>query len=275
APRRGSRSRSATAAQRAWAGPRAAVPATSRGRCRRSRPARPHARRARSGWQRLRIRMPPACGIERAARARVDRHPTARAAQSVILFSPLLLFALMAATPDLVLVDASSYVYRAFYALPPLSTSRGEPTGAVLGVLNMLLKFLKDYQPRRIAVVFDAPGRTFRDEIFAEYKAQRPGMPDDLRSQVEPLLQIITALGLPLLRIQGVEADDVIGTLARRAAQTGLTVLISTGDKDMAQLVDGSITLINTMNNAVLDREGVKTKFDVYPEQIVDYLALI
>ncbi|HKD54020.1 MAG TPA: DNA polymerase I, partial [Steroidobacteraceae bacterium] len=181
----------------------------------------------------------------------------------------------MPATPDLVLVDASSYVYRAFYALPPLSTSRGEPTGAVLGVLNMLLKFLKDYQPRRIAVVFDAPGRTFRDEIFAEYKAQRPGMPDDLRAQVEPLLQIITALGLPLLRIQGVEADDVIGTLARRAAQAGQSVLISTGDKDMAQLVDGSITLINTMNNAVLNRDGVKAKFDVYPEQIVDYLALI
>jgi DNA polymerase-1 len=181
----------------------------------------------------------------------------------------------MPATPDLVLVDASSYVYRAFYALPPLSTSRGEPTGAVLGVLNMLLKFLKDYQPRRIAVVFDAPGRTFRDEIFAEYKAQRPGMPDDLRAQVEPLLQIITALGLPLLRVPGVEADDVIGTLARRAAQAGQSVLISTGDKDMAQLVDGSITLINTMNNAVLDRPGVKAKFDVYPEQIVDYLALI
>jgi DNA polymerase-1 len=181
----------------------------------------------------------------------------------------------MPSSPDLVLVDASSYVYRAFYALPPLSTSRGEPTGAVLGVLNMLLKFLKDYQPRRIGVVFDAPGRTFRDEIFAEYKAQRPGMPDDLRTQVEPLLQIIRALGLPLLRVPGVEADDVIGTLARRAAQAGHSVLISTGDKDMAQLVDGSITLINTMNNAVLDREGVKAKFDVYPEQIVDYLALI
>jgi DNA polymerase I len=181
----------------------------------------------------------------------------------------------MARTPDLVLVDASSYVYRAFHALPPLSTSRGEPTGAVLGVMNMLLRFLKDYQPRRIAVVFDAPGKTFRDEIFAEYKAQRPGMPDDLRSQIQPLLQIIEALGLPLLRIAGVEADDVIGTLACRAAHSGQTVLISTGDKDMSQLVDGSITLINTMNNAVLDRDGVKAKFDVYPEQIVDYLALI
>jgi DNA polymerase-1 len=181
----------------------------------------------------------------------------------------------MARNPDLVLVDGSSYVYRAFHALPPLSTSRGEPTGAVLGVMNMLLKFLKDYQPRRIAVVFDAPGKTFRDEIFAEYKSQRPGMPDDLRSQIPPLLKILEALGVPLLRIPGVEADDVIGTLARRAAQAGQSVLISTGDKDMSQLVDGSITLINTMNNSVLDRDGVKAKFDVYPEQIVDYLALV
>ncbi|TLZ03467.1 MAG: DNA polymerase I, partial [Gammaproteobacteria bacterium] len=181
----------------------------------------------------------------------------------------------MTRSPDLVLVDGSSYVYRAFHALPPLSNSRGEPTGALLGVLNMLLKFLKDYQPRRIAVVFDAPGKTFRDELFTEYKAHRPGMPDELRSQIEPLMQIIGAQGLPLLRVPGVEADDVIGTLARRAAQAGQQVLISTGDKDMAQLVDGSITLINTMNNAVLDRDGVKAKFDVYPEQMVDFLALI
>ncbi len=181
----------------------------------------------------------------------------------------------MTRSPDLVLVDGSSYVYRAFHALPPLSNSRGEPTGAVLGVLNMLLKFLKDYQPRRIAVVFDAPGKTFRDELFAEYKAQRPGMPDDLRAQIAPLLSIIQAQGLPLLRVAGVEADDVIGTLACRAAQAGQSVLISTGDKDMAQLVNESITLINTMNNAVLDRAGVKAKFDVFPEQIVDYLALI
>jgi DNA polymerase I len=181
----------------------------------------------------------------------------------------------MARNPDLVLVDGSSYVYRAFHALPPLSTSRGEPTGAVLGVLNMLLKFLKDFAPRRIAVVFDAPGRTFRDEIFAEYKAHRPQMPDDLRAQVAPLLQIIQAQGLPLLRVPGVEADDVIGTLATRAARAGESVLISTGDKDMAQLVDGAITLINTMTNTVLDRAGVKLKFDVHPEQIVDYLALV
>jgi DNA polymerase I len=181
----------------------------------------------------------------------------------------------MTRSPDLVLVDASSYVYRAFHALPPLSNSRGEPTGAVLGVLNMLLKFLKDYQPRRIAVVFDAPGRTFRDELFAQYKAQRPGMPDDLRAQIAPLLSIIEAQGLPLLRVAGVEADDVIGTLACRASEAGQQVLISTGDKDMAQLVSDSITLINTMNNSVLDRAGVKAKFDVTPEQIIDYLALI
>jgi DNA polymerase-1 len=181
----------------------------------------------------------------------------------------------MTRSPDLVLVDASSYVYRAFHALPPLSNSRGEPTGAVLGVLNMLLKFLKDYRPGRIAVVFDAPGRTFRDELFAEYKAQRPGMPDDLRAQIAPLLSIIEAQGLPLLRVPGVEADDVIGTLACRAAGAGQQVLISTGDKDMAQLVSDSITLINTMNNSLLDRAGVKAKFDVYPEQIIDYLALI
>ena len=181
----------------------------------------------------------------------------------------------MTPSPDLVLFDGSSYVYRAFHALPPLSNSRGEPTGAVLGVLNMLQKFLKDFHPQNIAVVFDAPGRTFRDELFAEYKAQRPAMPNDLRAQVGPLLEIIQAQGLPLLRIAGVEADDVIGTLARRAAQAGRRVLISTGDKDMAQLVDSSITLINTMTNTVLDRDGVKLKFDVFPEQIIDYLALI
>jgi DNA polymerase I len=177
--------------------------------------------------------------------------------------------------PDLVLVDGSSYVYRAFHALPPLSNSRGEPTGAVHGVLNMLVKFVKEYQPKRIAVVFDASGRTFRDEIFTEYKAHRPPMPNDLRSQIEPLLAILRAQGLPILREEGVEADDVIGTLACRAAREGHSVLISTSDKDMAQLVDGSITLINTMSNSVLDRAGVKAKFEVYPEQIIDYLALV
>jgi len=178
-------------------------------------------------------------------------------------------------SPDLVLVDASSYLYRAFHALPGLSTTRGEPTGAVLGVLNMLAKFLKECRPKRIALVFDAPGRTFRDDLFAEYKAHRSPMSDDLRSQVNPLLTILRAQGLPLLRIEGVEADDVIGTLACRAARAGQSVLISTGDKDMAQLVDGSITLVNTMSNTVLDRAGVKAKFDVFPEQIIDYLALV
>jgi DNA polymerase-1 len=181
----------------------------------------------------------------------------------------------MITSPDLVLVDGSSYVYRAFHALPPLSNSRGEPTGAIHGVLNMLVKFVKEYQPKRIAVVFDAPGKTFRDDLFAQYKAHRPPMPNDLRAQIEPLLTILAAQGLPILRENGVEADDVIGTLACRAAREGHTVLISTGDKDMAQLVDGSITLINTMSNSTLDRAGVKAKFDVYPEQIIDYLALV
>ncbi len=184
----------------------------------------------------------------------------------------------MARNPDLVLVDGSSYVYRAFYAAPAvarLATSRGEPTGAVLVVINMLNKLLKDFRPPHIAVVFDAPGKTFRDQLFAEYKALRPGMPDELRAQVPPLLAIIEAQGLPLLREPGVEADDVIGTLACRAARAGQQVLISTGDKDMAQLVSDSITLINTMTDTRLDREAVKLKFDVYPEQIADYLALI
>jgi DNA polymerase-1 len=177
--------------------------------------------------------------------------------------------------PDLVLVDGSSYLYRAFHALPPFSNSRGEPTGAVFGVLNMLSKFLKDYDPEKIAVVFDAPGKTFRDDLFAEYKAHRPPMPDDLRSQIEPLLEAVRGMGLPILRETGVEADDVIGTLACAAAKENLSVLISTGDKDMAQLVSPLITLINTMSGTVLDRDGVKTKFDVYPEQIIDYLALV
>jgi DNA polymerase I len=177
--------------------------------------------------------------------------------------------------PDLVLVDGSSYLYRAFFALPPFSNSRGEPTGAVFGVLNMLSKFLKDYDPERIAVVFDAPGKTFRDELFAEYKAHRPPMPDDLRSQIEPLFEAVKGMGLPILRESGVEADDVIGTLACNAAKENLSVLISTGDKDMAQLVSPLITLINTMSGTVLDRAGVKAKFDVFPEQIIDYLALV
>jgi DNA polymerase I len=175
----------------------------------------------------------------------------------------------------LILVDGSSYLYRAFHALPPLSNSKGEPTGAVLGVLNMLNKMIKEESPQRIAVVFDAPGRTFRDDLFDQYKAHRAPMPDDLRSQVQPLLDAVAAMGLPLLRVPGVEADDVIGTLARQGAEAGYEVLISTGDKDMAQLVGPRVELINTMSNTRLDREGVKAKFDVYPEQIVDYLALV
>src|SRR5271156_3664728 len=174
----------------------------------------------------------------------------------------------------LILVDGSGYLYRAFHALPPLTTSKGEPTGAVLGVLNMLNKMVKEEAPDRIAVVFDAPGRTFRDDLFDQYKAHRPPMPDDLRAQVQPLFDTVAAMGLPLLRVPGVEADDVIGTLAKQGADAGFKVLISTGDKDMAQLVGPNIELLNTMSNTRLDRMGVKAKFDVFPEQIVDYLAL-
>jgi len=175
----------------------------------------------------------------------------------------------------LVLVDGSSYLYRAFHALPPLTSSRGEPTGAVHGVLNMLNKLAREQDTEHFAVVFDAPGKTFRDELFEQYKANRPPMPDELRAQVEPILQAVVAMGLPLLRIDGVEADDVIGTLCRKAAESGMDVLVSTGDKDMAQLVGNGVTLVNTMTGSFLDREGVKEKFDVYPEQIVDYLALV
>ena len=175
----------------------------------------------------------------------------------------------------LVLVDGSGYLYRAFHALPPLVSSKGEPTGAVLGVINMLHRTLKDEQPDLIAVVFDAPGRTFRDDLFEQYKAHRPPMPDELRSQIQPLHDAVQAMGLPLLRITGVEADDVIGTLAVRAAKDGIKVVISTGDKDMAQLVNEQITLTNTMTGSVLNRDGVKNKFDVFPEQIIDYLALV
>ncbi|HEY0942323.1 MAG TPA: DNA polymerase I [Steroidobacter sp.] len=181
----------------------------------------------------------------------------------------------MAAPRKLVLVDGSGYLYRAFHALPPLTNSRGEPTGAVLGVLNMLQKLRKEETPDLIAVVFDAPGKTFRDALFESYKAQRTPMPDDLRAQLQPLLDSVRAMGLPLLRVDGVEADDVIGTLAQQAAAQGYDVIISTGDKDMAQLVNERITLVNTMTGSRLNREGVKAKFDVYPEQIVDYLALV
>lgn len=175
----------------------------------------------------------------------------------------------------LVLVDGSSYLYRAFHALPPLMTSTGMPTGAVKGVLNMLKSLRKQYPDSPFAVVFDAKGGTFRDEMFAEYKANRPSMPDDLRVQVEPLHATVRALGLPLLCVEGVEADDVIGTLARQSAAGGRAVVISTGDKDMAQLVDGHITLVNTMTGSALDVDGVKEKFGVGPELIIDYLALM
>jgi DNA polymerase-1 len=183
----------------------------------------------------------------------------------------------MSGTDDtpLILVDGSSYLYRAFHALPPLSTSRGEPTGAVYGVINMLRKLLSDYDPEHIAVVFDARGKTFRDEMFEAYKANRPPMPEELAAQVEPLLTAVQAMGLPLLQVAGVEADDVIGTLAQRAASQGIPAVISTGDKDMAQLVDDHITLINTMTGTRLDAQGVKEKFGVPPERIVDYLALV
>lgn len=175
----------------------------------------------------------------------------------------------------LVLIDGSSYLYRAYHALPKLSSSKGDPTGALLGVLNMINKLCREEPTEHIAVVFDAPGKTFRDSLFEEYKANRPPMPDDLRPQVEPLLAAVQAMGLPLLRVEGVEADDVIGTLCRRAVAQGMNVIVSTSDKDMAQLVDEHITLVNTMTGSVLDRDGVKRKFDVWPEQIIDWIALV
>ncbi|AZD13050.1 DNA polymerase I [Pseudomonas chlororaphis] len=175
----------------------------------------------------------------------------------------------------LVLVDGSSYLYRAFHALPPLTTSKGMPTGAVKGVLNMLKSLRKQYPDSPFAVVFDAKGGTFRDDMYAEYKANRPSMPDDMRVQIEPLHASVIALGFPLLCVEGVEADDVIGTLARSSAAADRPVVISTGDKDMAQLVDGHITLVNTMSGSSMDVEGVKEKFGVAPEQIIDYLALM
>ncbi|WP_434986871.1 DNA polymerase I [Vreelandella zhaodongensis] len=180
----------------------------------------------------------------------------------------------MARAP-IVLVDGSSYLYRAFHALPPLTTFNGQPTGAVKGVLNMLKRLIKDYPESPMAVVFDAPGKTFRDEMYSEYKAHRPPMPDDLRSQIKPLHACVKALGLPLLCIEGVEADDVIGTLAHHATQAGRDAVISTGDKDMAQLVNDHITLVNTMKEETLDAAGVKEKFGLPPELIIDFLALM
>ncbi|WP_237068089.1 DNA polymerase I [Microbulbifer guangxiensis] len=175
----------------------------------------------------------------------------------------------------LILVDGSSYLYRAFHALPPLTTSDGQPTGAVRGVISMLRRHLKEHPDSTVAVVFDAKGKTFRDELFEDYKSHRPPMPDDLRAQIQPIHDIIDAMGLPRLVIEGVEADDVIGTLALEAQKQGQQVIISTGDKDMAQLVRPGITLVNTMSNTELDSDGVRDKFGVGPELIIDFLALM
>ncbi|MEJ2321655.1 MAG: 5'-3' exonuclease H3TH domain-containing protein, partial [Gammaproteobacteria bacterium] len=175
----------------------------------------------------------------------------------------------------LVLVDGSSYLFRAFHALPPLTNAKGQPTGAVVGVINMLRKLMADHAPDYIGVVFDAPGKTFRDDIYKEYKANRPPMPDDLRVQIEPLHAIIRAMGLPLVIEPGVEADDVIGTLAVEAQKAGMKTLVSTSDKDLAQLVNDEVTLINTMSDTVTDISGVVDRFGVRADQIIDYLALV
>src|SRR5664279_3579554 len=177
--------------------------------------------------------------------------------------------------PTLLLVDGSSYLYRAFHALPDLRTTAGEATGAIRGVLSMLRVLEADYKSDFRAVVFDAKGKTFRDDWYPEYKAHRPSMPEDLVAQIEPLHQCIRAAGWPLLMIAGVEADDVIGTLSQQATRAGIDCVISTGDKDLAQLVNPHVTLVNTMSNEVLDEAGVKAKFGVAPDRIIDYLALI
>jgi len=180
-----------------------------------------------------------------------------------------------AANRPVVLVDGSAYLYRAFHAMPPLSNAKGQPTGAIYGVVNMLRRLVSDYQPEVMIVVFDASGKTFRDDIYAEYKANRASMPDDMRSQIKPLYSIVEKMGFPLVIIEGVEADDVIGTLSVQATAAGLKTVISTGDKDMAQLVNEHVTLVNTMTSTVMDVEGVKEKFGVKPSQIIDYLTLV
>ena len=181
----------------------------------------------------------------------------------------------MAEPKELILVDGSSYLFRAFHALPPLESSKGQQTGAVKGVINMIRSLIKNHPDSNIAVVFDAKGKTFRSDVYPEYKAHRPPMPDELRSQIQPIHQIIEAMGLPMLIIPGVEADDVIGTLAVRATAAGMKSLISTGDKDLAQLVNGNVTLMNTMTNEILDIPGVEKKFGIGPKLIIDYLALM
>ena len=178
-------------------------------------------------------------------------------------------------TKPLVLVDGSSYLFRAFHAMPNLSNSKGEPTGAIYGVVNMIRRLLADYDPEHIAVVFDAKGKTFRNDIYPEYKAHRPPMPEELAQQIDGVHQIIKAMGLPLLCVPGVEADDVIGTLAQQATEQGIDTIISTGDKDMAQLVNQHVTLIDTMKDTISDENGVMQRFEVSPAQIIDYLALI
>src|SRR5215471_6870964 len=176
--------------------------------------------------------------------------------------------------PKLVLVDGSSYLYRAFHALPDLRTSRGEPTGAIRGVVSMLRRLVQDGKPDYFAVVFDAPGKTFRDELYAEYKANRQPMPDDLGRQIATLHELIRAHGWPLLMIEGVEADDVIGTLVRQATAKQIEIIVSTGDKDLAQLIAPGVTLVNTMSNEKLDEQTVVAKFGVGSAQVLDLLTL-
>ncbi len=178
-------------------------------------------------------------------------------------------------TPPVVLVDGSSYLFRAYHALPPLTTSKNHPTGAIKGVISMIRRLEQDFPGSKMVVVFDAKGKTFRHDLYQEYKANRPPMPEDLACQIEPIHEIVKAMGLPLLTVTGVEADDVIGTLANEATSKGIDVVVSTGDKDMAQLVSDHVTLINTMTETRMDRDGVVEKFGVTPEQIVDYLALV
>ena len=178
-------------------------------------------------------------------------------------------------TSPMILVDGSSYLYRAFHAIPPMSTSDGQPTNATRGVISMIRSLIKSYPDSPMVIIFDAKGKTFRDEIYSEYKAQRPPMPDDLRPQIEPIHRMVEAMGLPLVIIDGVEADDVIGTIAKQVGETGREVIVSTGDKDMAQLVTDKVTLVNTMNDTVMDIQGVKDKFGIPPELIIDYLALM
>ncbi|MEJ2669968.1 MAG: 5'-3' exonuclease H3TH domain-containing protein, partial [Gammaproteobacteria bacterium] len=180
-----------------------------------------------------------------------------------------------ASKSPVILVDGSSYLFRAFHALPPLSTPDGQTTGAIKGVVSMLRKLIESYRPVYMVVVFDAKGKTFRHDLYAAYKAHRPPMPEELAAQIEPLHELVRAMGIPIVVQPGVEADDVIGTLAQRVTQDDEDVLISTGDKDMAQLVSDHVTLINTMSNQLLDEDGVKEKFQVRADQIIDYLALM